>query len=77
MEKDLIQYGAIGIMLALCVVYINKLRSDHKKERKDLLDMNEKNFNRVNEITDENNRVLRENTNILSGLKTLLENKNR
>lgn len=55
--------------------YIAIIEKRHAKERKEWADREEKNFNRVNEIADETNKVLRENTNILSGLKTLFENR--
>ena len=77
MDKILLQYGVLGVVVLGLAYYILRRDAAHKKERKELIDMNEQNFKRVNEITDENNRVLRENTNILSGLKTLLENRTK
>ena len=77
MEKELLQYGIAGIGLIALAWYILKKDSSHKKERQELIEKDEKHFDRLNQITDETNRVLRENTNILSGLKTLLENRNK
>lgn len=75
MEKELLQYGVLGVVVVAMGYYILKIESRHKKERKEWLDMQDKHFDRMSDMNDESNKVLRENTNILSGLKTLLENK--
>jgi len=49
----------------------------HAKERKELLDLHKQQFDQLNEIAEETNKVGREHINILSGLKTLLENNRR
>lgn len=75
MDKALLEYGALGIMVALCVGYILRIETRHHKERKEWIQVQEDHFDRLNQLTDESNKVLREHTNILSGLKILLENK--
>lgn len=75
MEKELAQYGALGVIVIAMAYYILRIEARHKKERKELMDINEKNFDRMSDMNDESNKVLRENTNILSGLKAILENR--
>lgn len=75
MEKELLQYGVLGIVVIGMAYYILKIEARHKRERKELMDINAKQFDRVSDMNDESNKVLRENTNILSGLKALLENR--
>lgn len=75
MEKELAQYGALGIIVIAMAYYILRIEARHKKERKELMDVNEKHFDRMSNMNDESNKVLRENTNILSGLKAILENR--
>lgn len=88
MEEKLFQFGIAGIGLIALSWYILKRDADHKKERKEWMDRSEdrmkkseermeKMTDRVEKISDTTNTVLRENTNILSGLKTLLENNNK
>lgn len=77
MDKELIQYGALGVCVIGMATYIIRIEMRHAKERKEWGEKDDKKFEQVNKITEENNKVLRENTNILAGLKTLLENKNR
>lgn len=75
MTEALGQYGILGIVVIGLSGYILKIESRHKKERKEWMESHQRQINRANEVADETNKVLRENTNILSGLKTLLENK--
>jgi len=75
MEQALLQYGAIGVMLIGMSAYILRIEARHKKERKEWMDMQSTQFDRMNELSDESNKVIREHTNILIGLKTLLENR--
>lgn len=69
------QYGVLGLVVIALATYIMRNEQAHRKERKDWRESNDKHFDRMNEVTDENNKCLRENTSILSGLKTLLENR--
>lgn len=76
-------WGAAITGLAAFIMYIMKQHKAERKEwretqeaeRKQWLETQEKQFDRISDVTDESNKVLRENTNILTGLKTLLENR--
>lgn len=78
--NDLIkEWGAPGIIIIILASYyaikdkshgkqIEKMNDDHKEERQD--------WQRANERQqEESNKNIRENTNILAGLKTLLESR--
>lgn len=54
-----------------------ELREDHANERKEWKELAEQHFEKLSEISEEGHKVTREHTNILSGLKTLLENQRR
>jgi hypothetical protein len=69
--------GFVVTIISGLAGYIHIIEKRHRKERKEWAERDAKNFDRVNDMTDDNNKVLRENTNILSGLKTLLENQRR
>lgn len=86
MTDTFLKAGVLGaglIALAWFIMYLMKQHRAERKEwmekqeaeRKQWLETQEKQFDRMNDVTDESNKVLRENTNILSGLKTLLENR--
>lgn len=75
MTEGFLQYGVLGLVVVALGSYVISIESRHRKERKELTDMNERMFDKMIENNDESNKVLRENTNILSGLKTLLENR--
>lgn len=88
MDDILIKYGLPGIGLAGCGWLIKLLIDWKKKSDKDhaeaLADKDEENrktieriVGRMDERSDDTNKTLRENTNVLSGLKALLENRNR
>lgn len=68
MNETIVKYGLPGIVIAGLAWFVMYLMKEHRKERKE-------NMERANQQVDETNRVLRENSNILQGLKTLLENK--
>lgn len=78
MDKILLSYGLPGVCILGLALFVLKLMADHRKEREewreDQKKTQEKQFDRINEMSDESNKVLRENSNILSGLKSLLEN---
>lgn len=78
------QYGAIGGMLLACytailflVKWLKKKDEDSLKEREKYLKSFEDIAEKADQINKETNSVIRENTNILHGLKALLENQNR
>jgi len=75
MSEVILQYGLAGAVILGLAGYILKIESRHRKDREEMIKKEEKNFDRLADINDETNKVLRENTNILAGLKTLLENK--
>lgn len=75
MEELLKSYGLAGIVIVALAAYVLRIEKRHTKERKEWKESQDKQFDRVNEMTDESNKVLRENTNILSGLKSLLEHR--
>lgn len=88
MQNIFLSYGLTGAIILALGMYILKLEDRHKKERKEWSekqekenerdrDIHQRQFTRMNEMSDQSNEVMRENTNILSGLKSLLENQNR
>lgn len=70
-----LQYGFIGLAVVGLAAYIVKIESRHKKERDEWRKMIEKQNERTDKMTDENNKVIREHTNLLSGLKAILESR--
>ena len=73
--NDWLQFGLPGIVIVglsslLKVVWdrLTKIEERHREERREW-------ENKSDERARETNNVIRENTNILSGLKTLLENR--
>lgn len=77
MNEILSKWGLAGVVIAGLSAYILRIEARHKSERKEWKDTVEKQFNRMDEMTDEGHKAIRENTSILQGLKTLLENRNR
>jgi hypothetical protein len=84
MTEGFLQYGVLGLVVLALGGYVLRIEARHSKEKKEsreereqLLKLNEKNFDRISEMSDETNKVLRENTNIISGLKSLLETRRR
>lgn len=83
---DFEKYGIPGVIatvaiatISWCVVFIKGLLKEHKEERESIERNNraerddwKRTIERQNE---ESNRNIKENTNVLSGLKTLLENR--
>lgn len=60
------EYGIAGVVICGLAYFVMYLMKQHKEERQD--------WQRTNERQqDESNKNIRENTNILTGLKTLLE----
>lgn len=88
MQEFLFKYGLPGAALFALGWYIISLEERHRKERKEWREqqekergedrkLQEKQFDRMNEQADITNENIRENTSILSSLKTLLENQKR
>lgn len=88
MEDVFIKYGLPGAVIAALALFVAKLIEWHrkdrqaweeqtKKQRQEMMELFEKLFNRQADLTDESNRVTRDNTSILAGLKSLLENQLR
>lgn len=75
MEKELFQYGILGIVVVALSGYVLRIEGRHKKERKEWMEMQERQFDRTNDLADESNKVIREHTNLLSSLKSMLENR--
>lgn len=86
MDDILLKYGLPGVGLMACgwlimllINWIKKLIKDNREaiEKKDDEHRKsiEKIIDRMNDTADETNKTLRDNTNILAGLKSLLENR--
>lgn len=83
---DLEKYGIPGIMILLLLGafkigwdFIKDLMKQHKIEREEAENqhrLERENWNRINQHQlEESNKAINRNTDILSGLKTLLENR--
>lgn len=84
MDKEILQYGAAGIVAMGMGWFIMYLMKDNRKERKEWREFQEKQMDRMDKQIDRmleqgemNNKVIREHSNILSGIKTLIENRNK
>lgn len=60
------EYGIAGVAIGGLAYFIMYLMKQHKEERHEWQRTNER-------LQDESNKNIKENTNILAGLKTLLE----
>lgn len=69
------QYGFFGVVLGGLVTWILIMRKDHKQE----IGKRDEILNKISDKIDVNEKrtqdIIRDNTNILAGLKTLLENR--
>lgn len=88
MEEVFLKYGLLGAIVIALGIYILKLEERHRKERKEWMEnqwkeqeqsrkTQERQFDRMNEMSDNNTEAIKETGGILTGLKTLLENQNR
>jgi len=75
MEAAFLQYGVLGLVVVGLGAYVLRIEARHKKERNEWMDMQSEQFDRMNDLADESNKVIREHTNVLSGIKSLLENR--
>lgn len=66
--NDLSQYGLPGIIIAAMAAYVLLIEKRHREERNEWRKQNERQV-------DDANRNIKENTSVLSALKTLLENR--
>lgn len=71
------QYGVLGLAVIGLGAYIVRIEQRHKKERDEWRITIEKQFDKLDERSEETNKTTRETGNILTGLKTLLENRNK
>lgn len=81
MQDIFLKYGISGAVIVALSWYILRIEDRHRKERKEYADRMMEQEKRNQEVTgkmfDKMIESTDKNTNILSGLKTLLENKNR
>lgn len=70
MNDLFLQYGISGAFIIVLIAFITKIEKRHKEERDEWKKTIDKQF-------DEANKHTKENTGILQGLKTLLENRNK
>jgi hypothetical protein len=68
MNDILEKYGLPGVVIIGMAWFVMYLMKEHKNERKEWQKTNEK-------LQDDTNKNIKENTNILAGLKTLLEHR--
>lgn len=67
---ELAQYGILGIICAALAAYVLHIEKRHSKERREWQDT-------INKQFDEANKTTRENTSVLSSLKTIIESMRR
>ena len=77
MEEVLLNYGLAGVGLISLGWFILYLLKSHRTERKEFREMFERMSEKMDNRQDDTNKAMRENTGILQGLKTLLENRNK
>lgn len=70
MDEILLKYGLPGVCILGLALFVLKLMGDHRKERDEWREENRRQ-------QEDSTKVIRDTGNILSGLKTLLENQNR
>lgn len=66
--SDLSQYGILGIIVIALAAYVLMIEKRHREERSEWRRQNERQI-------DEQNKNIKENTSILSALKTMLEHR--
>lgn len=64
--NELLNYGVLGIVVVALAGYVLLIEKRHKDERGEWQKTNK-------DLTEETNKNIRENTSVLSALKTLLE----
>lgn len=73
MQDVLLQYGVLGVVVSGLSWFILYLIKEHKRERGEWLEKLDQIIDHNREDRRETVDVIRENTGILSGLKTLFE----
>ena len=68
--NELSQYGILGVICTALAGYVLMIEKRHTKERKEWKETIERQF-------DEANKTTRENTSVLSALKTIIETMRR
>lgn len=58
--EKMFEVGITGVFCAILLVYIFKLQKEHRVERKEMRDTNEKNFQTVVDVTKKNTQVVSE-----------------
>jgi hypothetical protein len=56
----LVEMGVMGVFCGILLVYIFKLQKEHRAERKELSNTNDKNFKTLVEVTEKNTSVVSE-----------------
>lgn len=73
MNDILVQYGVLGVCVVGMSCFIMYLIKEHKKERAEWVSSMEKLFEKYDVREKSTNETIKENSNILTGLKTLFE----
>jgi hypothetical protein len=77
--NELVNYGVLGIVLVVFAIWYAKKDKQHGEERERIENLHRQereDWNRINQRQlEETNRNIKDNTNILSALKTLLESR--
>lgn len=88
MQEFLFKYGLPGAIIFALGWFIFTLEERHRSERKEWNEarerelaenrkIQEQQFQRMEEMNDNSNQAMRENTSILAGLKSLLEHQSK
>lgn len=84
MNEVFVQYGVLGVMVgtSLSAIYylvkwLKKKDEEHAKERSEWLQTMEDITDKSDKTSKETNTIIRENSSILFGLKSLLEQQKR
>jgi hypothetical protein len=56
--EKLFEVGITGVFCAILLIYIFRLQKEHRTERKEMRDTNEKNFQTVVDVTKKNTEVV-------------------
>lgn len=73
MQNVLLQYGILGVVVLGMASYIMYLHKEHNKQRKEWLQTLDRLLDKADSRERETTQVVKENTGILAGLKTLFE----
>lgn len=71
------EWGIVGALLILCVLFITFQTKQHQKERKEWRDQSKEQYNALAEISKETQQVMREHTSVLSEMKGILKTINK